>query len=165
MDRVDKLLSQWAKEMPNLDASAMGIIGRVMLLNKLSENAFEDALSDYNINLSEFDLLAVLRRCGPPFKSSVSVLCDHSLLSSGAMTNRIDRLEKKQLVARESNPQDRRGVLVSLTDKGKQLIDTLIAQRFTTADEFISAISDDEKEVLEKLLRKLLLSVDTTNNQ
>lgn len=165
MDRVDNLLKQWAKETPNLNPTAMGIIGRVMLLNKLSENAFEDALSDHNINLSEFDLLAVLRRCGPPFKSSASDLCAHSLLSSGAMTNRIDRLEKKLLVAREANPQDRRGVLVALTDKGKQLIDTLIEQRFTTADEFISGISNDEKEALEKLLRKLLLSVDTHNNK
>lgn len=165
MDRVDNLLKQWAKETPTLDATSMGIIGRIMLLNKLSENAFDETLANYNINLSEFDLLAVLRRCGPPFKSSASALCAHSLLSSGAMTNRIDRLEKKQLVARESNPDDRRGVLVALTDKGKQLIDTLIEQRFSTADKFISAISDDEKKELEKLLRKLLLSVDTNDNK
>lgn len=159
-DRIDRLLEQWAIERPDLDASSMGVIGRLMILNRFAEQAMEQTLSEYKITLPEFDVLAVLRRCGPPFKKSIGVLCSYSLLSSGAMTNRVDRLEKKKLVRREQNPQDRRGVVVALTEEGKQLIDVLIEERLNEADKFTSAISLSEKEQLEATLKKLLLSLD-----
>lgn len=156
MDRIDTLLEQWKQERPDLDATAMGIIGRLMVLNRIAEQGVENELKQYSLTIQEFDVLAVLRRCGPPFKRPVGELCCHSLLSSGAMTNRIDRLEKKELVKREPNPEDRRGVLVALTDKGLEVIDKLIVVRLAEADKRISVLSDEERNQLEYLLKRLL---------
>ena len=100
-----------------------------MILSRLSDRGVEQILQPYDLSIPEFDMLAVLRRCGPPFRQSVGELRAHSLLSSGAMTNRVDRLEQKGLVQCEPNPEDRRGVLVVLTKKGRVLIDQVVPER------------------------------------
>ncbi len=138
MDRIEQLLEQWKRERPDLDASPMGILGRLMILSRLADRGVEEVLRPHKLTIQEFDVLAVLRRCGPPFRQSVGVLCTHSLLSSGAMTNRIDRLEQKGLVQREPNPEDRRGVYVALTSKGRELIDKLVAERLKESHIHIS---------------------------
>ena len=154
MDGIDKLLKQWKEERPDLDASSMAILGRMMILDRLALRGVEKLVSQHNIQ--EFDVLAVIRRCGPPFRQPVGVLCEYSLLSSGAMTNRIDRLEKKGLVNREPNPEDRRGVLVALTSSGRVLIDKLVAERLKEAHERVSVLLPEEQENLNSLLTLFL---------
>jgi DNA-binding MarR family transcriptional regulator len=158
-DRIDILLEQWKEQRPDLDASPLGIIGRLFILGRLSDRGVEQVLRPYGLSIPEFDVLAVLRRCGVPFRQPIGVLCAHSLLSSGAMTNRIDRLEKKGLVERSPNPTDRRGVLVGLTQNGRSLIDDTIAERFAEAHERVSVLSKNEQGQLEALLARFLSSL------
>lgn len=156
MDRIDKLLKQWKEERPDLDATSMAILGRIMILDRLALRAVEKLVSQHNITIQEFDVLAVIRRCGPPFRQPVGVLCEHSLISSGAMTNRIDRLEKKGLINREPNPEDRRGVLVALSSSGRVLIDKLVTERLKEAQDRVSVLSPEEQENLNSLLTLFL---------
>lgn len=158
-DRIDRLLEQWQQERPDLDASPMGILGRLMILNRLSDRGVEQVLGSHNMSIPEFDVLAVLRRCGSPFRQPIGELCAHSLLSSGAMTNRIDRLEAKGLVERSPNPTDRRGVLVALTRKGRVLIDKLIAKRLDEARERVSVLTKKDRQQLEVLLARFLAAL------
>ncbi|PHR29848.1 MAG: MarR family transcriptional regulator [Desulfotalea sp.] len=155
MDKVDLLLKQWATERPDLDSSPMGVIGRLTILNRSVEKGFQQSLENVHITMQEFDVLAVLRRCGPPFQQAVGVLCSYTLLSSGAMTNRIDRLVKKELVLRKPNPEDRRGVIVALSEQGRTLIDELLPVRFEEAYKIVSVLSSAERNDLEKLLKKM----------
>jgi DNA-binding MarR family transcriptional regulator len=158
-DRIDKLLDQWKKERPDLDASPMGILGRLMILDRLAERGIEKVLKSHNLTIQEFDVLAVLRRCGQPFQQPVSVLCAHSLLTSGAMTNRVDRLEKKELVKRQPNPEDRRGVLVTMTSKGRKITDEIITERLQEAHERVSVLPLKERRQLETLLAQFLAAL------
>jgi len=161
VDRIDILMKQWQKERPDLDASSMEVLGRIMLLNRFAESGFERLLKPHNLTLPEFDVLAVMRRCGEPFKMSVGTLCSYSLLSSGAMTNRVDRLEKKGLVQREPNPADRRGILVVLTDKGFDLIESLIVLRLAETDRLTSLLSNEDQTNLAGILKRLVASMQT----
>ncbi len=161
-DRIEKLLEQWKRERPDLDASPMGILGRLMILSRLADRGVEEVLRPHKLTIQEFDVLAVLRRCGPPFRQSVGVLCAYSLLSSGAMTNRVDRLEQKGLVQREPNPEDRRGVHVALTSKGRKVIDQLVAKRLQEAHERVAALSAKERRQLETLLTHFLAALQDT---
>ena len=164
MDRIEHLLKQWEKERPDLDASAIGILGRLMILNRLAERGVEKVLQPHNLTIQEFDVLAILRRCGPPFRRSVGVLCSYSLLSSGAMTNRVDRLEQKGLIRREQNPEDRRGVLVALTSTGRALIDKLVGERLQEAHERVSVLPSKERSQLEALLTQFLAALQEKEN-
>ena len=159
MDKIEQLLKQWEQERPDLDASPIGVLGRLMILSRLTERGVEKVLQPHNLTIQEFDVLAILRRCGPPFRRSVGVLCSYSLLSSGAMTNRVDRLEKKGLIRREPNPEDRRGVLVALTSTGRTLIDKLVVERFQEAHKRVSVLSPKEQKQLEVLLTKFMAAL------
>lgn len=158
-DRIAQLLSQWEQERPDLDASPMGILGRLMILSRLSERAVEQLLRPHGLTIPEFDVLAVLRRCGRPYRQPVGVLSAHSLLSSGAMTNRVDRLETKKLVRRVANPEDRRGVLVELTARGRTLIDRAVSERLDEAHERVAVLSAKDRKQLEALLARFLAAL------
>ncbi len=158
-DRIHRLLEQWKHERPDLDASPMGILGRLMILSRLLDRGVEQILQPYDLSIPEFDMLAVLRRCGPPFRQSVGELRAHSLLSSGAMTNRVDRLEQKGLVQREPNPEDRRGVLVVLTKKGRVLIDQVVPERLKEGHGRVSVLSKKDRQQLEALLTRFLAAL------
>jgi DNA-binding MarR family transcriptional regulator len=137
----------------------MGIIGRLMALSRLSDLGAEQVMRPHGLSTHEFDVLAVLRLCGTPFRQPVGDLCAHSLLSSGAMTNRIDRLEQKGLVERLPNPEDRRGVLVALTESGCALIDKVVAERLDGARQRTSVLSKKDQEQLKTLLARLLAAL------
>ena len=158
-DRIHRMLEQWKHERPGLDASPMGILGRLMILSRLLDRGVEQILQPYDLSIPEFDMLAVLRRCGPPFRQSVGELRAHSLLSSGAMTNRVDRLEQKGLVQREPNPEDRRGVLVVLTKKGRVLIDQVVPERLKEGHGRVSVLSKKDRQQLEALLTRFLAAL------
>ncbi|MEP0846118.1 MAG: MarR family transcriptional regulator [Phycisphaerae bacterium] len=157
-DPVDLFIEQWKRERPDLDASPLGIVSRVIMLAKHLEQCADRALERSGLSLWQFDVLAALRRSGPPFKLSPSRLMQLVALTSGAMTNRIDRLEAAGLVAREDNPDDRRGVRIALTAEGRRLVDEAIAARLDDARRSIASLADDEVDKLAALLRRLMLA-------
>lgn len=155
-DHIDQLLEDWKRERPDLDASAMGILGRITVLGHLVNRGLEEVLRPRGLTVTDYYVLGVLRRCGPPYHQPIKVLCARSLLSSGAMTNRADRLEEKGLVERRANPDDRRGVLLALTESGRELVDRVAPERFREAQERVSVLSPKDRLQLEGLLKKFL---------
>jgi DNA-binding MarR family transcriptional regulator len=158
-DRVDQVLEQWEEERPDLDVSSMEIGSRILRLSKHIRNHMKDALAPFQLDPWGFDVLAALRREGEPFAMSPTELRRAAILTSGAMTNRIDRLEHLGLVERVPDPEDRRGVKVHLTSAGQQLIDEAVVSRLEAADQLVSNLTTEERRTLADLLRKLLLVI------
>lgn len=159
-DQVDLFVEQWSRERPDLNASALAVVSRVLMLSKLLEQSADRALACFDLSLWQFDVLAALRRSGEPFRLSPTQLMQLVTLTSGAMTNRIDRLENLGLVSREADLKDRRGVLIRLTPVGLKLVDEAIAVRLEDARRNLAALSKSEAEELSGLLRKLLLALE-----
>lgn len=158
-DHVDNLLNQWENERPELDPESLGVIIRIQVLGKILRRRASRALAPLGLTLREYDVLTSLRRQGPPFLLSASELARESMLSTGAMTNRIDRLEQKGHVRRHADPSDRRGVLVGLTDAGRQLVNDAIGARLTTAEENLREFDPKERRELTGLLRRMIISL------
>jgi DNA-binding MarR family transcriptional regulator len=158
-DQVDQVLEQWEEERPDLDVSSMEIGSRILRLSKHIRNHIKDALAPFQLDPWGFDVLAALRREGEPFAMSPTELRRAAILTSGAMTNRIDRLEHLGLVERVPDPEDRRGVKVHLTSAGQQLIDEAVVSRLEAADQLVSNLTTEERRTLADLLRKLLLVI------
>lgn len=157
-DSVDLFIEQWNRQRPDLDPSALGVVSRVLMLAKHLEHSADRALECFELTLWQFDVLAALRRSGPPFKLSPTRLMQLVTLTSGAMTNRIDRLEQLGLVIREADPDDRRGVHISLTREGRRLVDAAAAARLDDARRNVRIFSNSEQKSLAGLLRRLLLA-------
>ncbi|TDF63335.1 MarR family winged helix-turn-helix transcriptional regulator [Cupriavidus sp. L7L] len=155
-DHVDTILAQWARERPDLDASPMGLIGRVARLNRHTGKSIESALAETALQPWEFDVLATLRRSGPPFALSPGALIGSLMITSGTMTNRLDHLERAGLVQRRPNPDDRRGLLVELTDAGCERIDHAVAVHVENEHRLVAALSATERAQLATLLRRWL---------
>lgn len=157
-DRVDLFIEQWKRERPDLDPAGLAVVSRVLMLFKVFEQNADDSLEQFGLTLWQFDVLAALRRSGRPYKLTPTELSRLVTLSSGAMTNRIDRLEELGLVQRESDPDDRRGVLISLTLAGRKTIDAAVEARFADARRNVAALSAREQKLVAGVLRKLLLA-------
>lgn len=155
-DAVDRIMAQWARERPDLDPQGLGLVARLLVLGKRLERRVELALSRVDLSLWEFDVLATLRRQGPPFCLTPTELSRETLLTPGAMTNRIDRLETAGLVRREAEPRDRRGVRVLLTEAGRELVDRAIELRFEEARSAATLLPASERSRLETLLKRML---------
>ena len=162
-DQVDKLLHQWAHERPELDCSRLSVVVRVLLLAKVFRRSAEVALAPLHLKLWEYDVLSALRRQGPPFQLPATGLARASMLTSGAMTNRIDRLEARGLVERVPDPDDRRGVMVRLTDNGRRLTDESIEARLAAANEQLSVLNVQERRAVSDGLRKVFSAVETAD--
>ncbi|HDM8240122.1 MarR family winged helix-turn-helix transcriptional regulator [Vibrio campbellii] len=156
MDAIDKVVSQWAKEKPELDTEPMAIMGRLMRIAKHMENHVAELHKRYDLKMGEFDVLATLRRSGQPYRLTPSELISSMMLTSGAMTNRLDKLEKKGLIAREHSKEDRRSVTVELTAKGFELIDSLIEQHLQAQHELMGSLNSAEKGQVNQALKLLL---------
>jgi DNA-binding MarR family transcriptional regulator len=159
-DHIDKILEQWARERPDLDVSPVGVIGRVERLARYLERATQKTFTQYKLTAGEYDVLAALRRTGPPHRLSPTELFSTMIVSSGAMTNRLDQLERAGWVERLRDPNDRRGVLVQLTPQGRSLIDDAVVVQVANERRLLSMLSGPELETLADLLRKLLLSFE-----
>lgn len=155
-DLLDKLIEDWEKERPDLDASAMNIVGRILMLGKILEKRASNVLRENQIHYTDLDVLATLRRSGKPYELSPTQLRKSVLITSGAMTALLDRLEKSKLLERRPDPNDGRVKLARLTRKGKSTIDKAIAIRFEEATSAIAILTKREKESLSKLLKKVL---------
>lgn len=156
MDHVDKILAQWRRERPDLDIAPMGLIGRLKRLTLCLTREMDKTWAEYGLNSASFDVLATLRRSGPPFALSPGDLMATTMVTSGTMTNRIDQLEKAGLVARRKNPEDGRGFLISLTDKGFAVIDAAVTAHAQTQERLVSDLSEKDRKKLDALLKIFL---------
>tara|TARA_R110002049_G_scaffold54869_24_gene152431 strand:+ start:812 stop:1399 length:588 start_codon:yes stop_codon:yes gene_type:complete len=157
-DVFDEILDQWSAERPELETTSLGVVIRVMGLYRSFLRDATRALEPLELELWEYDVLSALRRQGQPYALSASRLARETDLSSGAMTNRIDRLEQRGFVKRVADLADRRGVNVSLTPEGTREIDKAIQRRLDSAAASLQGLSEAEQNVLAGLLRTIVLS-------
>ena len=155
-DSVDLLLTQWTRERPDLDLSGLSIVVRILAMSTGFRREAEKTLALFDLQLWEYDVLSALRRQGAKCQLLATDLARETLLSAGAMTNRIDRLEEKGQVKRRSDPKDRRNVWVRLTRAGRTTIDAAIKARFDLADRQVKSLTVKERKQLVRLLRKLV---------
>jgi DNA-binding MarR family transcriptional regulator len=155
-DSVDLLLTQWARERPDLDLSGLAIVVRILAMSTGFRREAEKSLAAFDLQLWEYDVLSALRRQGARCELPATDLARETLLSGGAMTNRIDRLEETGQVKRRSDPKDRRSVWVTLTGAGRKTIDAAIKARFDLANRQVMSLTDRERKQLAQLLRKIV---------
>jgi DNA-binding MarR family transcriptional regulator len=159
-DNVDRMLEVWKNELPDLDLATEGIVERIQKLNKYLDRAMNETLAEFNLDRGEWRLLGALRRSGPPYRRSPGHLAEDLGLSSGAMTNRLDRLESAGLVRRLPDPDDRRGLKVELTEAGWQAWQDSTGAQARKEALVASALDPREKEELNGLLRRLMLEFE-----
>jgi DNA-binding MarR family transcriptional regulator len=160
-DQLDRMLEQWRRERPEIDAERMALIPRVMRLAHLYDREMARVSRRFGLKPGWLDVLSALRRVGPPYRMSATVLARWVLLSSGGMTLRLDRMEEAGLVTRRPDPSDRRGVLVELTTKGRKVIDAAIDAHLALYDELVSgALSASEQRRFIELMRKQTLAFE-----
>lgn len=155
-DGVDRIVSRWRRVRPDLDPSSTEVIGRIVRLEYFITRRVLVDLARYRLTVGEFDVLAALRRVDEPFELSPYQLQSMVLISSGGLTNRIDRLEKAGLVTRHPDPADRRGVIVRLTEKGLEVVDDATEHHLSAEAELLKPLDAAERQQLAGLLRKLL---------
>jgi DNA-binding MarR family transcriptional regulator len=159
-DEVDRLISAWRRERPDLDVSPLEVLSRVTRLARHLDRARRTAFAERGLETWEFDVLSALRRAGTPYQLSPGQLLTQTLVTSGTMTNRIDRLAAKGLVVRGPDPNDRRGVLVRLTDSGRELADSALTGLLKNERELLSALPDERLDELGSLLRELTMQFE-----
>lgn len=160
-DYIDAKLPDWKRELPDLDLTVEGIVQRIDALHGLVRRSMSETLAEHDLKLGEWAVLGQLRRVGPPYRKSPGELTEHAELSSGAMTNRLDRLEEAGLVRRLPNPEDRRSLLVELTDAGHAAWEGMADdQGVKEANVVTGALNEEERERLNNLLRRLVIAFD-----
>lgn len=165
-DRVSDFLAQWARERPDLDVSPMGVIGRLARASALMSRGIQGYFDEHGLQQGQFDVLATLRRSGPPFTLTPGGLADSMMKSQAAMTNRLAGLEAKGLIERTIDPDNRRSVLVSLTADGLELVDRVVTGHVENERALLAPLTESEQARLAGLLEKLLAgSGDTARTQ
>ncbi|MGH3503803.1 MAG: MarR family winged helix-turn-helix transcriptional regulator [Nocardioidaceae bacterium] len=159
-DRVDVILEQWAHARPDLDASPMGVLGRLSRVSRLTEKRLQAIFAEHGLQPGEFDILATIRRAAGPGGMTAGALAEAAMVTSGAITNRVDRLVAKNLVTRELDPGNRRTTLIDLTPSGRDLIDQAVVDHVANEQHTLAALTPRQQQVLADLLRRLLLSLD-----
>ncbi|WP_395373841.1 MarR family winged helix-turn-helix transcriptional regulator [Marinicella sp. W31] len=157
-DLISNLIDDWKKERPDLNADGMSVCGRILRLGRLLEDDVNKTLKKFDLQYTELDVLATLRRKGSPFQLKPKQLIESVLITSGAMTACLDRLEKRKLLVRLSDPNDRRGRIIALTPEGVALIDQAIELRFKQASKSLSGLTQSDQIKLSGLLEKLSLT-------
>ncbi len=160
-DEVDRLVEAWRRERGDLDLGPMEVLSRVTRLCHHLDRARRQAFSEHGIESWEFDVLAALRRAGTPYQLSPGRLLKETLVTSGTMTNRVDRLAARGLVERLPAPQDRRGVLVRLTPAGQSTVDGALEGLLRREQALLAGLDTAEQERLTTLLRILVLPFDS----
>ena len=154
-DPVDELLRDWKRERPELNVAPMAIVGRILNLGRVLETRATAWLRGTGIHYTDLDVLATLRRSGAPYRLTPTTLRRSALITSGAMTACLNRLEDLGLVTRSPVEDDRRVLTATLTKKGRQLVDTAIAIRFAEAEDAVGSLTKSEQAALSRLLHKL----------
>ena len=159
-DEVDRIVEDWSRERPDVDFAPLQVLSRVGRLSKHLDRARRQAFAASGLEPWEFDVLAALRRAGAPYQLSPKALLQQTLVSSGTMTNRIDRLVAAALVERRTDPRDGRGILVVMTSVGRDRVDAAIAELLGYEAQLLNALPQAEQETLATLLRTLSLDFD-----
>ncbi|MBP0602481.1 MarR family winged helix-turn-helix transcriptional regulator [Aeromonas sanarellii] len=154
-DHVDLLLAQWARQRPDLDCSPMGVLGRVARMAAIAGREVSEELKECGLLGSDFDILATLRRAGEPL--TPTALYQSAMLSSGAMTARLDKLAQRGLITRQAAPDDRRSLLVNLTDAGLALVDEAVERHLANERRLLAPLTGEEQAQLAGLLKRWLL--------
>ena len=155
-DEVDELIEAWERERSDLDLDAMAVFSRISRLARHLDLARREAFTRHGIESWEFDVLAALRRAGAPYELSPGRLLRETLVTSGTMTNRVDRLAARGFVERSPDPDDRRGVIVRLTAEGKTAVDGAFEELLAAEKDLLADLPDRERRKLASLLRILL---------
>lgn len=155
-DEVDQILAAWARELPGLDVTPLASLSRISRLAKHLDRARREAFAAHDLEVWEFDVLAALHRQGRPHELSPGELIRQTLSTSGTMTNRVNRLEARGLVSRQPNADDRRGVLVRLTEDGCLRVQRALTDLLGYEQRVLAAIAPAERQELAGLLRRLL---------
>jgi DNA-binding MarR family transcriptional regulator len=159
-DEVDDLVAAWRAERPDLDVQPLQVLSRVSRLARHLDRARRTAFAGHGLETWEFDVLSALRRQGPSYQLSPGALLRATLVTSGTMTNRIDRLAAAGLVRRQPDPQDKRGVLVTLTAEGRARVDAALADLLGREEALLAGLDRGERQLLAGLLRTLLAPFD-----
>jgi len=164
-DHVDRVLEQWATQRPDLDVSPMAVIGRLKRLSQLIGAELGRTFSAHGLDAASFDVLATLRRSGPPHRLTPAELMRAAMVTSGAITQRLDRLQARGLVTRTPSEFDGRVVHVALTDDGRALIDDALPDHVDTENRLLAALTTTQRDALAETLRNLLESLGDTTEQ
>lgn len=156
-DHVDEVLAQWARERPDLDASPMAVLGRLSRLTRVVEACQRATFTRHGLDAASFDVLATLRRAGSPYALTPGQLARSAMVTTGAITQRLDRLQERGLVCRSPGPTDARSVLVTLTDTGRGVIDTALPDHLATEEQLLGPLDAEHRTRLAELLAALLL--------
>lgn len=156
-DSVDRIVAQWAQARPEVDVSPMGVVGRLSRLTRLFERQLQTVFDQHGLHSGEFDILATLRRADVDAHGlTAGELASSTMVTSGAITNRLDRLVAKGLVTREADPHSRRTIRVALTRQGRKLVDAALEDHVAGEERLLAAMTPDQRAQLETLLRELL---------
>jgi DNA-binding MarR family transcriptional regulator len=159
-DDVDVIVSAWRRERPDLDVTPLEVLSRVSRLARRLDLARGSAFAEHHVEGWAFDVLSALRRAGEPYELSPGHLVQQTLVTSGTMTNRVDRLERQGWVERRPDPGDRRGVLVRLTGAGRDIVDAAMANLIDHEKSLLGQLSGAEQQQLARLLRRLLAPLE-----
>jgi len=157
-DAIDRIVNEWKRQRPELDVSATEVLQRITRIYLLQATSFAEVFGDYGLTFGEYEVLAALRRSDPPHQMKPTELIAALVLSSGAVTNRIDQVEEAGLVRRLPDPGDRRGTLVRLTERGLELVDRAVLSHLDNEERLLSGLNRTDRDQLAALLRRLLLS-------
>lgn len=160
LDRVARIQREWARERPDVDVRPQGVIGRLHRLGAYLTEELCVVYRKYGLGEGDFDVLATLRRAGAPFERAPGELAEHTMVTTGAMTKRVDRLERAGLVSRRTSESDARGRVVALTPQGRQLIDRAFSEHMANERRLLAALTEDEAARLESLLVKWLAATE-----
>jgi len=152
-DRVDRIVAEWARERPELDVSPIEVIGRLHRLAMRLTAELEPVFAAHGLGEGDFDVLSALRRAGEPFERRPSEIAEHTMVTTGAVTKRLDRLEAAGLVARRASETDGRGRVVALTPEGRRVIDAAFADHVANEARLLEALPTADRAALERILR------------
>ena len=155
-DRVSDFLAQWRRERPELDPSPIGVMGRIARAEQLMGRELRDFFAGYGLEPGEFDVLATLRRSGRPFSLTPGALAGSTMVTPAAVTNRLNRLQRKGLIDRRTDPDNRRTVHVSLTEAGRELVDEVVVAHLDNERRLLAPLTAEEQQHLAQLLARLL---------
>jgi DNA-binding MarR family transcriptional regulator len=164
-DTVDEIVDQWTEIRPDLDVSPMAVVGRLSRASRLLERGVKEYFAGHGLESWEFDVLATLRRAGEPYTLTPGDLARTVMIGSSALTNRVDRLVSRGLVTRETDPENRRRVLITLTPDGLAFVDRLAGGHYLNEDRLLSGLSKPQRDRLAATLRTLLISLGDTQSR
>ena len=159
-DVIDRCIPTWEREFPEMDIATEALVGRIHKISRHIQKSLNDTAAEFGLTVSDWEMLSALRRQGTPYRLSPTELAKELMLSSGAMTNRLDRLEEAGLVRRAPDPNDRRAIRVELTDRGRDMWGEAVGVQAAKEQMFAGELTAEDKEQLNSLLRRMMLTLE-----